>query len=100
MTTYFVVRDENKYGDVATVWNFRLRDWAWDVDAYYTAADGFEYTTKDAAKARVHAIRVQERANPHLLQRKGREASQNVRVVTRAELFELRECRDHSGGRY
>lgn len=72
---YFVIRDADHYGDVATVWNYHRREWCWDLDGEYTIADGFAYTSYDSARNRAE-----------MLSDKGT----GVRVVDRAELNLIR----------
>lgn len=57
MADYFIVRDANSRGDVATVWNWKLRDWAWDLDGEYTARDGFAYSDKAYTVRRAAVIK-------------------------------------------
>lgn len=85
---FYIVRDADKHGDVATVWNYKLGGWCWDVDAYYTKSDGFAYKDKRSAEDKAKSIR------------RGYTKHTNVRVVNREELFELRELKDHSRRAY
>lgn len=54
--SYFVIRDPDYYGDVATVWNYHRREWCWDVDGEYTTADGFAYSSHEAALHRASVL--------------------------------------------
>jgi hypothetical protein len=82
---YFIVRDANSHGDVATVWNWRLREWAWDVDGEYTFEDGFAYTRVSCARHRLAEIEAyQPRVWP--VEKRHR----NIRVVTRPMLDFIR----------
>jgi hypothetical protein len=90
---YFVIRDPDRYGDVATVWNYKRREWCWDLDGDYNAADGFAYTTREAAKVRASMVVIQEDHNRDVLAWKGRTPAKNVRVVTRAAFNVIREQR-------
>lgn len=90
MNDFFVIRDPESYGDVATVWNYRRRGWYWDLDGDYNAEDGFAYTTRDAANIRARMVTLQESHNPDVLASMCRKPSRNVRVVTRDELQRIR----------
>lgn len=84
---YYIVRDSQSYGDVATVWNYRLREWAWDIDGYYEQDDGFAYTNRQFAEKRARILDFNEK---HKAFNSGREPFRNIRVVTRGELLRLR----------
>lgn len=92
--TFFIVRDDESRHDVATIWNFKRRDWAWDVDAYYLARDGFEYSSPKAAAARVAELNKYTAGGGY----SSRPLYTNVRVVNRKELFRLVGTDDHSQG--
>lgn len=84
---YYIVRDSQSPGDVATVWNYRLREWAWDIDGYYEQDDGFAYTNRQFAEKRARILDFNEK---HKAFDSGREPFRNIRVVTRSELLRLR----------
>lgn len=85
---YFIVRDEDpmNMGDVATVWNYRLRQWAWDIDGYYEQGD-FAYVVKANADARAKVLAKETGGMGY----SSRPIWHNVRVVTRDELDRLRQ---------
>jgi hypothetical protein len=85
---YYIVRDSQSPGDVATVWNYKLREWAWDIDGYYEQDDGFAYTNLQSAKIRARILDFNEK---HKAFDSGREPFRNIRVVTRSELLRLRD---------
>lgn len=85
---YYIVRDSQSYGDVATVWNYRLGEWAWDIDGYYEQEDGFAYTNLQSAKIRARILDFNEK---HHAFESSREPFRNIRVVPRDELLRLRD---------
>jgi hypothetical protein len=88
--SFFIVRDPTGYGDIATVWNFREREWCWDVDGEYTHEDGFEYFNFISARDRARTII----SNGGTLYPTERNIYKNIRVVSRKELFIIRDTND------
>ena len=87
---WYIIRDPNEYGDVATVWNWRRGEWCWDVDGEYTAADGFAYCDKGTAQRRAKQVQETNWANMHRYNRAEWTPTKNVRVIDRAELEHIR----------
>ena len=85
---YFIIREPKSRGDVATVWNWKRGDWCWDLDGEYTAADGFAYRLAGSAYNR--ALSLVQSEKMARLQAPYREPYQDIRVVKRAELQEIR----------
>jgi len=85
---YLIVRDH----DLWSVWNWRERCWAFDLDGLYwqSEGDGWSYGSKQAASERVRAITLQENHNYPFVKV---ELSKNVRVLNEEEFKQFREER-------
>lgn len=91
--SFYIIRDENSRGDVATVWNWRKNEWCWDIDGVYAHEDGFGYTNRAPANARIKLITRSNNAALCSGSRKYINLS-NVRVVDYDELKQARESKD------
>lgn len=89
MQILYIVRDHDKF----PVWNHKLGTWAVDFDAYY--GEDFNYRTTDGAKRRLNAIKKQG------TDRFGHDSGMdNIRIVTRDELFKMLGVKDWAGERW
>lgn len=86
MAELFIVRDPDNDGDVATVWNWKRREWCWDLDGEYLEADGFVYRKKASAEARVADLNTYTAGRGYTSLRQWT----NVRIVDREGLWETR----------
>lgn len=84
---FFIVREANSRGDVATIWNWKKGEWCWDVDGDYTAADGFAYTSMHTARVRAEKLMRAENLHNYRVDRK---LYTGIRVVTRKGLEIIR----------
>lgn len=83
MARYYIIRDQDGYGDVAIVWNWHKCEWCWDLDGEYTAEDGFAYSDSRTAANRARVIIQRETEIPFRYWGERREAYKGVRVVDR-----------------
>lgn len=88
---YFIIRDAESHGDVATVWNWKRREWCWDVDGEYTAGDGFAYSDTRTAANRARVIIQRETEIPFRYWGDRRTSYTGVRVVDRQGLKDHRD---------
>lgn len=89
--SYYIIRDSNNSGDVTTVWNWGIRDWAFQIDGeYHHPSDRFAYKDKAQAYKRAHAI-LEKNKRDAWNHARGYKPAVNVRVVTALELKIARE---------